>query len=66
MVQDKEQDVAGLLQPPAHYTPVLPVLFLSGGRHLFQDKFRNRGILKNSTVRITPVRITKCSQTGVS
>ena len=28
-----------------HYTPVLPVLFLSGGLHLFQDKFRNRGIL---------------------
>ena len=22
----------------AHYTPVLPVLFLIGGRHLFQDE----------------------------
>ena len=31
-----------------HYTPVLPVLFLSGGRHLLQD-VTNRGDL-DSTV----------------
>ena len=46
-----------------HYTLVLPVLFLSGGRHLLQDEFTicgilgftNQGILENSTVKITPV-----------
>ena len=36
-----------------HYTPVLPVLFLSGGRHLLQD-VTNRVDL-DSTVKITPV-----------
>ena len=29
----------------SQYTPVLPVLFLSGGRHLIQDKTANHGIL---------------------
>ena len=52
-----------ILENTIHYTPVLPVLFLSGGRHLLQDEFTNcgilgftnRGILENSTVKITPV-----------
>ena len=48
-----------------HYTPVLPVLFLSGGRHLLQDMFRNRGILGVLFSKITPVREHFVIRTGV-
>ena len=39
-----------------HYTPVLSVLFLSGGQHLFQDEFRDWGILGVRFSKITPIR----------
>ena len=51
--------------PLPHYTPVLPVLFLSGGRHLLQDMFRNRGILGVLFSKITPVREHFVIRTGV-
>ena len=50
---------------PGHHTPVLPVLFLSGGRHLLQDMFRNRGILGVLFSKITPVHEHFVIRTGV-
>ena len=35
-----------------HYTLVLPVLFLLGGRLFFQSVFTNHGSLENSTTKL--------------
>ena len=39
----------------SHYTPVLPVLLLSRGRHFIQDTYANRGIMIVLFFIITPV-----------
>ena len=43
-----------ILENIIHYTPVLPVLFLFGGRHLLQD-VTNRGDLDSTVFQDTPV-----------